>query len=65
MLTHEIESAWIDWIVELQALAQAGLQYSRDIYDIERFKRIREITAQMMSKQSNLPLNVVHDFILQ
>jgi putative ABC transport system permease protein len=36
---------WLDWAVELQALAQAGLFYSKDIYDIERFQRIREIAT--------------------
>lgn len=32
---------WLDWAIELQALAQAGLYYSRDRFDIERFTRIR------------------------
>jgi len=56
-----METTWVDWIVELQAIAQAGLHYSKDIYDIERFKRVREITAEIMSKQSSLPLDVVND----
>jgi ADP-ribose pyrophosphatase YjhB (NUDIX family) len=52
---------WIDWIVELQAMAQAGLHYSKDIYDKQRFERIREITAEMMSKASGLPVETVKD----
>ena len=56
-----MEKTWIDWVVELQAIAQAGLHYSKDIYDKERFGRIREITAEIMSQQSNLPLEVVKD----
>ncbi|MCL2217212.1 MAG: NUDIX hydrolase [Defluviitaleaceae bacterium] len=56
-----MEKTWIDWVVELQALAQAGLQYSKNIFDIERFERIRDITAEIMSKQSDLPLEVVKD----
>ncbi|MCL2499956.1 MAG: NUDIX hydrolase [Defluviitaleaceae bacterium] len=54
-----MEKTWIDWIVELQSIAQIGLAYSKDVYDIERFERIREITAEMISKQSNLPLETV------
>ena len=46
---------WLDWAVELQALAQAGLYYSKDIYDIERFQRIREIAAEMLVSPSGLP----------
>ena len=27
---------WLQWAVELQSLAQAGLTYGKDIYDKER-----------------------------
>lgn len=52
---------WLDWAIELQALAQAGLFYSKDIYDIERFQRIRQIAAQMLVSPSGLPLERVED----
>lgn len=52
---------WLDWAVELQALAQAGLFYSKDIYDIERFQRIREIAAEMLVGPSGLPLERVRN----
>ena len=26
---------WLDWAVELQALAQAGLTYGKDKYDLD------------------------------
>ena len=45
---------WLDWAIELQALAQAGLYYSKDIYDIERFQRIREIAAEMLVSPTGL-----------
>lgn len=37
------EQKWIDRIVELQSLAQAGLTYGRDRYDLERYERIRTL----------------------
>lgn len=40
---------WLQWAVELQSLAQAGLTYGRDIYDKERYERIREISAEMVA----------------
>lgn len=52
---------WLDWAVELQALAQAGLFYGHDQYDLERYERIRDIAAQMMAQQSGLPLEQVKD----
>ena len=50
---------WLDWAIELQALAQAGLFYSKDIYDIERFARIREIASEMLVSPSGLPVEQV------
>lgn len=32
---------WIQWAIELQSLAQAGLMYGKDVYDRERYERIR------------------------
>ena len=52
---------WLEWAMELQALAQAGLEYGRDKYDLERYERIREIAAEMMSEGSGLPLERVKD----
>jgi len=52
---------WLDWAIELQALAQAGLFYSKDIYDIERFQRIREIAAEMLISPTGLPRDRILD----
>lgn len=49
----------IDFAIELQFLAQAGLTYSKDVFDIERFERIREISAEIMSIKCDLPLDKV------
>ena len=54
-------SQLLDWAVELQSLAQAGLFYSKDVYDIERFTRIREIAAEMVGQISELPLEKVKE----
>jgi len=51
----EYTEKWLDWAVELQALAQAGLYYGKDIFDKERYQRIREISAEMVACQSGLP----------
>ena len=55
------DKRWLDWAVELQSHAQAGLAYSKDPYDRERFQRIRKIAAEMMSHMSGVPLEKVRD----
>lgn len=52
---------WLQWAVELQSLAQAGLFYGKDRFDLERYERIREISAEMVSLQSEIPLEKVKD----
>ena len=55
----DTKKMWVDMIVELQSLAQAGLAYGKDAYDKERYERIREISAEMMSHIADIPLEKV------
>ena len=50
---------WLEWAKELQFLSQCALAYCRDRYDIERFERIREISAEMLSEIGDMPLDDV------
>ena len=52
---------WLEWAVELQSLAQAGLTYGKDVYDRERYQRIREISAEILSHMSDIPVKRVKD----
>lgn len=52
---------WLQWAVELQSLAQAGLFYGKDKFDMERYERIREISAEMISDRSEIPVKKVKD----
>ncbi len=47
-------SKWIDWAREIFSLSQSGLTYSGNQYDIERYKRLQEITAEMIASQSEI-----------
>lgn len=60
-MSSERSLKWLEWAKELQFLAQAGLTYTKDDFDRERFVRIREIAAEMVSMQSDLPLSKVKD----
>lgn len=51
----------LKWAKELQFIGQVGLAYSKDPFDRERFQRIREISAEMMSARSGLPLEKVKE----
>ena len=52
---------WLKWAVELQSIAQAGLYYGKDVFDIQRFERVREIAAEMVSEGTDMPIEKVKD----
>lgn len=49
-----LEMPWLKWAQELQFIAQAGITYSKDLFDRERFERLREIAAEIMTLKTGL-----------
>jgi ADP-ribose pyrophosphatase YjhB (NUDIX family) len=57
---------WFAWAQEIFSLSQSGLTYSGNEYDIERYKRLQEITAEMIASQSELSkTSVLESFSMQ
>lgn len=52
---------WLVWAREIYSLSQSGLTYSANQYDIERYKRLQAITAEIISSQSELSKESVLD----
>jgi ADP-ribose pyrophosphatase YjhB (NUDIX family) len=40
---------WLGWARRLQAIAQSGLTYCKDKFDIQRYHEIHEIAAELMA----------------
>jgi ADP-ribose pyrophosphatase YjhB (NUDIX family) len=55
------EPQWLLWARRLQALAQTGLTYAQDQYDLERYEAVRRIAAEMMAVASETALSRVLD----
>jgi ADP-ribose pyrophosphatase YjhB (NUDIX family) len=45
---------WLEWAREIFSLSQSGITYSGNPYDIDRYKRLQEITAEMIASQSEI-----------
>lgn len=43
------------WAREIQAIAQTGLAFCKDAYDIERYLSLRQLAAQIMAAHSQVP----------
>ncbi len=44
---------WLEWAQKLQALAQSGLHYTQNPFEIERYEAIREIAIEIMAAHSD------------
>jgi hypothetical protein len=47
-----MEKTLLDLSREIQAISKSGLAFSKDPFDIERFKHLEEIAAELISKHS-------------
>jgi len=54
-----VDPRWLEWARRLAALAQSGLAYSDNPFEIERYRAIREIAAEMVAGGSGLELERV------
>ena len=62
VFSHKDEDAmWFSWAREIQAIGQIGLAYSKDIFDIERFTRLREIACEMTALMTLTPKEKVRE----
>ena len=55
------EPIWLTWASELNSLAQAGLYYYPNVYDRERYERIRDIAAEIVARMADIPEEKARD----
>ena len=50
---------WLKLAIEIQSIAQNGLTYTNNVYDIERYERLRDISAEMVNMKTDIPIEKV------
>jgi ADP-ribose pyrophosphatase YjhB (NUDIX family) len=55
------EFDWLKISKELQSIAQAGLTFSDNKYDIDRYQQLREISVRIMHNFTLAPINKIYD----
>ena len=48
-----MQPKWLDWVQRLQAIAQTGLTFAEDPYDIERYQQIRDLAIEIAAAHSD------------
>jgi ADP-ribose pyrophosphatase YjhB (NUDIX family) len=58
-----MESKWLQRSRRLAAIAQNGLTYAKDVFDIERYTQLREIAAEMLAEDAGSEVSPVRDLL--
>jgi ADP-ribose pyrophosphatase YjhB (NUDIX family) len=54
---------WLETAKRLDAIAQAGLAFSQNPYDLERFEEIRKISHSMLHEYTGTPIEKIKDLL--
>ncbi|MFO7322106.1 MAG: NUDIX hydrolase [Chloroflexota bacterium] len=54
---------WLNWAQRLQALAQTGLAFAKDPFDIERYQQIQTIAAEMLAAGSGQTVEAIMELL--
>ena len=52
---------WFHIAKEIQAIAQAGLTYGENKYDIDRYQQLRELSVRILAEYSDTPMEKVRE----
>jgi ADP-ribose pyrophosphatase YjhB (NUDIX family) len=52
---------WLTWAQQIQAIAQNGLTYSSNIYDIERYEQLQALAAEIVAMHTAVETTVLRD----
>ncbi|WP_101846313.1 NUDIX hydrolase [Halobacillus sp. Marseille-P3879] len=52
---------WLEWAQQIQSTAQAGLTFSKDKFDLKRYRQLLELSAEIMSSYSSTSMSTVMD----
>jgi ADP-ribose pyrophosphatase YjhB (NUDIX family) len=56
-----MKEKWLEWASELQAIAQAGLTFSTDNYDRDRYEKIRTLSVEILQEYTDVDQNKIRD----
>lgn len=54
-----MDPKWLEWAKQIQALAQTGLAYTKDVYDVERYEALREISIDIMNSYTAVDREII------
>ena len=49
-----MRSKWLEWAQQILSIAQAGLEYCINPFDLERYEKLRKLSAEIVASYANI-----------
>lgn len=56
-----MEEKWLAWAKQIQSIAQAGLTYTSDDYDYERYIELRKLSAEILETYTEYDMKTIQE----
>ena len=56
-----MKEKWLDWAKRLQSIAQAGLTFGENSYDLDRYQQIRAVAVEIMHEYTGISSEKIRD----
>jgi ADP-ribose pyrophosphatase YjhB (NUDIX family) len=56
-----MNTKWLEWATKIQAVAQAGLTFSENNYDLDRYKQLRALSVEIMNEYTGVSYEKLTD----
>jgi ADP-ribose pyrophosphatase YjhB (NUDIX family) len=56
-----MQPKWLLWAKQLQSIAQSGIEYTSNLYDRERYERIRALSVEILNEYTEIDDTVLHN----
>jgi ADP-ribose pyrophosphatase YjhB (NUDIX family) len=56
-----MKDKWLKWATELQSIAQAGLMFSENRYDLDRYQQLRDLSVEIMNEYTDAGIGKVRE----
>ena len=56
-----MKNKWLEWATRLQSIAQAGLTFGENQYDLDRYQQIRNLSVEIMQEHTDVSFEKIRD----
>ena len=54
-----MEPKWLAWAREIQATAQTGLAFTKDVYDRQRYQQLQKLAARILAEAAGVDTQII------